>query len=165
MDGIDWMSGAEIVPIAAALALFGFMGALPANAALIARLLCGAMIGFAPLNRPAAQVFLGDVGSLPLGLLLDWLLVLLAETHFAAAFLLPLYYLADATVTLFRRLANGENVMQAHRSHTYRARRLDDYRRSLATQIAVAAGCALVGWQIYRFQRKHSYGTSEAAAP
>jgi len=33
--------------------------------------------------------------------------------------LLPLYYLADATLTLMRRLVNGEPVMQAHRSHFY----------------------------------------------
>jgi hypothetical protein len=35
------------------------------------------------------------------------------------AALLPLYYLADATVTLLRRLAKGEPVTQAHRSHFY----------------------------------------------
>ena len=36
------------------------------------------MIGFAPFNRPVAKIFLGDVGSLPIGLLLFWLLLLLA---------------------------------------------------------------------------------------
>ncbi len=49
-----------------------------------------------------------------------WLLLQLATRgHVAAALLLPLYYLADATVTLGRRLAKGENVLQAHRSHFY----------------------------------------------
>jgi hypothetical protein len=33
--------------------------------------------------------------------------------------LLPLYYLADATVTIFRRLLKGEPVWQAHRTHFY----------------------------------------------
>jgi len=52
--------------------------------------------------------------------LLGWLLVVLAGAgHFAAALLLPLYYLADATITLLRRLANGEPIWQAHRSHFY----------------------------------------------
>ena len=55
------------------------------------------MIGFAPFNRPVARLFLGDVGSLPIGLLLFWLLVLTAGNgHLAAALILPLYYLADA---------------------------------------------------------------------
>jgi UDP-N-acetylmuramyl pentapeptide phosphotransferase/UDP-N-acetylglucosamine-1-phosphate transferase len=120
MDGIDWITVAEVVPVTAALALFGFMGALPWSATLVAVALCGATIGFAPFNRPVAQVFLGDVGSLPIGLILGWLLVLLAGNgHFTAALLLPLYYLADATITLLRRLARGEQVTQAHRSHFY----------------------------------------------
>ena len=120
MDGIDWMTVAEVVPLTSGLVLFGFMGALPRDATIVALALCGAMIGFAPVNRPVARLFLGDVGSLPIGLLLGWLLVVLAGTgHFAAALLLPLYYLADATMTLLRRLANGEPVLQAHRSHFY----------------------------------------------
>lgn len=120
MDGIDWMTVAEVVPLTSGLVLFGLMGALPRDAMIVALALCGAMIGFAPVNRPVARLFLGDVGSLPIGLLLGWLLVVLAGTgHFAAALLLPLYYLADATITLLRRLANGEPIWQAHRSHFY----------------------------------------------
>lgn len=120
MDGIDWMTVAEVVPVSAGLALFGAFGALPQEATVVAFALCGAMIGFAPFNRPVARLFLGDVGSLPIGLLLGWLLMLLAARgHLAAALLLPLYYLADATVTLLTRLAAGEPVMQAHRSHFY----------------------------------------------
>ena len=78
------------------------------------------MIGFAPFNKPVARMFLGDVGSLPIGLLFGWLLIVLAgRGHLAAALLLPLYYLADATITLLRRFAAGEPIMQAHRSHFY----------------------------------------------
>jgi len=120
MDGIDWMTVAELAPLTSGLVLFGLMAALPRDATIVALALCGAVIGFAPCNRPVARLFLGDVGSLPIGLLLGWLLVVLAGTgHFAAALLLPLYYLADATITLLRRLANGEPILQAHRSHFY----------------------------------------------
>ncbi|MGC2115666.1 MAG: glycosyltransferase family 4 protein [Pseudolabrys sp.] len=120
MDGIDWMTVVEFIPATAALAFFGFMGALPWNATLVALALCGAIVGFAPFNRPVARLFLGDVGSLPIGLIVGWLLILLAGGgHFAAALLLPLYYLADATITLLRRLAKGEQVTQAHRTHFY----------------------------------------------
>lgn len=120
MDGIDWMTVAEVVPVTGGLVLLGLMGALPHDAILIATVLSGAIIGFAPINRPVARLFLGDVGSLPIGLILGWLLVLLASGgHLAAAVLLPLYYLADATITLLRRLINGEHVLRAHRSHFY----------------------------------------------
>ena len=120
MDGIDWMTVAEVVPITAGVALLGLIGAVPPSAMLVALALLGAMIGFAPFNRPVARLFLGDVGSLPIGLLLGWLLMMLASRgHLAAALLLPLYYLADATITLARRLARREAVWQAHRTHFY----------------------------------------------
>ena len=120
MDGIDWMTVVEVMPIAAALAALGALAALPPEAVVVALALGGAMLGFAYFNRPAAKLFLGDVGSLPIGLLVGWLLVLLAGAgHLAAALLLPLYYLADATLTLLRRLSSGERVWQAHRTHYY----------------------------------------------
>jgi UDP-N-acetylmuramyl pentapeptide phosphotransferase/UDP-N-acetylglucosamine-1-phosphate transferase len=125
MDGLDWMTVAEVVPVTAAIALLGLHGELPLTAAIVAAALCGAMIGFAPFNRPVAAIFLGDVGSLPIGLLLGWCLLQLAglqlagQHHLAAALLLPLYYLADATVTLLRRMARREPFWAAHRSHFY----------------------------------------------
>jgi UDP-N-acetylmuramyl pentapeptide phosphotransferase/UDP-N-acetylglucosamine-1-phosphate transferase len=120
MDGIDWMTAAEVIPLTATLALFGAAHALPGYAAFLAVALGGAVLGFGYFNRPVARVFLGDVGSLPIGLLLGWLLVLLAgDGHLAAAILLPLYYLADATVTLVRRVIRGERFWQAHRIHFY----------------------------------------------
>jgi UDP-N-acetylmuramyl pentapeptide phosphotransferase/UDP-N-acetylglucosamine-1-phosphate transferase len=120
MDGIDWMSVAELVPLTAALAFLGGAGGLPTPAPLLAAALLGGLLGFAPFNKPVAQLFLGDVGSLPLGLLVGWLLIQLAGTGaWAAALLLPLYYLADATLTLLRRLARGERIWQAHRQHFY----------------------------------------------
>ena len=120
MDGIDWMTVAEVVPVTAGLCGLFWLGASPLRDAVIAAALLGAVAGFAPFNRPVAKLFLGDVGSLPIGLLMFWLLLQLATRgHVAAALLLPLYYLADATVTLGRRFAKGENVLQAHRSHFY----------------------------------------------
>jgi len=120
MDGIDWMTVAEFVPVTGAIVLLGLAGAVEPLPALVAAALVGAMIGFAPFNRPVAQVFLGDVGSLPIGLLLGWLLVQLAAMgHLAAAFILPLYYLADATITLGSRIVRGEAFWQAHRTHFY----------------------------------------------
>jgi UDP-N-acetylmuramyl pentapeptide phosphotransferase/UDP-N-acetylglucosamine-1-phosphate transferase len=120
MDGIDWITVAEVVPITAGITLLGVIGAVPANAVLVAVALLGAILGFAPFNRPVARLFLGDVGSLPIGLMLGWVLMILAsQGHLAAAILLPLYYLADATSTLVRRLMRGEAVWQAHRTHFY----------------------------------------------
>lgn len=120
MDGLDLMTAAEIVPISGALVLLGWLGDLPVQAMIAAAALFGAMLGFVPFNRPVAKIFLGDVGSLPIGLLAGWCLLQLAwHQHVAAALLLPLYYLADATLTLFRRIARREPFWAAHRSHFY----------------------------------------------
>src|SRR6478752_5814783 len=120
MDGLDWMTVAEVVPFTGAMVVLGLLGEVSLSVTIVAAALGGAMIGFAFFNRPVAKIFLGDVGSLPIGLLLGWcLLELLSRHHVAAAFLLPLYYLADATVTLLRRLAVGEAIWTAHRSHFY----------------------------------------------
>lgn len=120
MDGLDWITVAEIVPLTATIAAIGLLGLLPPQAVVVSLALCGAMIGFGFFNRPVAKLFLGDVGSLPVGLVLGWLLVLLAGSGGrAAAVLLPLYYVADSTITLLRRLFQAERVWEAHRSHFY----------------------------------------------
>ena len=120
MDGLDLMTVAEVVPITAAMVMLGISADFPASATLVAAALCGAMLGFAPFNRPVAKIFLGDVGSLPIGLVLGWCLLQLAlHGQFAAALLLPMYYLFDATVTLLRRMARREPFWAAHRSHFY----------------------------------------------
>jgi UDP-N-acetylmuramyl pentapeptide phosphotransferase/UDP-N-acetylglucosamine-1-phosphate transferase len=120
MDGLDLMTVAEVVPVTAALLLLGWLADLSWPAVLLATALCGAMLGFVPFNKPVAKVFLGDVGSLPIGLLLGWCLLDLAwHGQPAAALLLPGYYLADATLTLFRRIVRREPFWSAHRSHFY----------------------------------------------
>lgn len=154
MDGIDWITAAEVVPVTAALAALGLAGTLPTHGVVVALALCGAMVGFAPFNRPVAKLFLGDVGSLPIGLLLSWLLILLAGNgHLAAALLLPLYYIADATITLLRRFLNGERVWEAHRTHFYQRattggfKILEIIRRILAVNIVLALlAFATVQW-------------------
>jgi UDP-N-acetylmuramyl pentapeptide phosphotransferase/UDP-N-acetylglucosamine-1-phosphate transferase len=120
MDGLDWMTVAEVIPVTAAMIVLGSVGEFPQSPAILAAALCGAMIGFAPFNRPIATIFLGDVGSLPIGLLLGWCLLQLAwHAQITAALLLPMYYLADATLTLLRRIARGEPFWAGHRSHFY----------------------------------------------
>jgi len=128
MDGLDLMTVAETVPITGTLVLLGWLGELPTASTVIAAALCGAMLGYAPFNKPVARVFLGDVGSLPIGLLLGLLLLQLAwQQHLAAALLLPLYYLTDATITLLRRMARREPFWAAHRTHFYQRATDDGY--------------------------------------
>jgi len=70
-------------------------------------------------NKHPAQIFLGDAGSLPIGLLLAFMLIVVAEAHLVSGLLLALYTLSEATITFFRRLFAGEPVLSAHKTHFY----------------------------------------------
>jgi UDP-N-acetylmuramyl pentapeptide phosphotransferase/UDP-N-acetylglucosamine-1-phosphate transferase len=120
MDGIDLISVVETIAIALGVVILAVVGAVPPAYGYVALALAGAVLGFAPWNTPPARLFLGDAGSLAIGLLLGTLLIHLAALgHVAAALILPLYYLADATITLVRRLLRGARVWEAHREHFY----------------------------------------------
>lgn len=120
MDGIDGITAVETLICAGGTAVvaltFDRVDFLFAPAMIIA----AAALGFLIWNWHPAKVFLGDVGSVPLGFLIGWLLLSLASKGaWAAAIILPSYYLADATITLLRRLLRGEKIWQAHREHFY----------------------------------------------
>jgi UDP-N-acetylmuramyl pentapeptide phosphotransferase/UDP-N-acetylglucosamine-1-phosphate transferase len=155
MDGIDGIAGTETACVGAgvalAAALAGLHGALPFYGLTAA----AAALGFLWWNWQPARIFLGDVGSVPLGFLLGWLLLdLAARGEWAAALILPLYYLTDATVTLVHRAWRGERVWRAHREHYYQraAQRGLSHgavvRAVLAANVILAALAALaaLGW-------------------
>jgi UDP-N-acetylmuramyl pentapeptide phosphotransferase/UDP-N-acetylglucosamine-1-phosphate transferase len=119
LDGLDWMTVAQVVPMTLGIAALQALDAVPPSIGLLALALLGATLGFAMFNQHPASIFLGDAGSLPIGLMLAAMLMFVAETNLAAAFLLSLYTVADATLTLCRRLLAGERISSAHRTHFY----------------------------------------------
>ena len=120
MDGIDGLSGVEGASLGLGAFLLALLGAAPAGLGPFGLALAGVSLGFLLWNWHPAKIFLGDVGSVPLGYLAGWLMLALAAAGaWQAALLLPAYYLADATLTLVRRLLRGRRVWQAHREHFY----------------------------------------------
>ena len=120
MDGIDGIAGVEASSLGLGLVLVGAVAAWPGIHVALPALLVAAMLGFLAWNWAPAKLFLGDVGSVPLGYLLGWLLLSAAANGaWAAALILPLYYLADATITLVKRALRGAKVWRAHREHFY----------------------------------------------
>lgn len=121
MDGVDGIDGSEAAAIGLGIVLVaGAGGGVDLGIAAPAAAIAAAALGFLVWNWAPARIFLGDVGSVPLGYLLGFLLFELAvRGPWQAALILPLYFLADASLTLLRRLARGERVWQAHREHFY----------------------------------------------
>ena len=121
MDGIDGISGVETACVGAGAALIAFLAPnLDLPAPVYGVTIAAAALGFLIWNWNPAKVFLGDVGSVPLGFMLGWILLDMAAAGlWASALILPLYYLADATITLGKRALRGENILRAHREHFY----------------------------------------------
>ncbi len=121
MDGIDGLAATELACIAFGTAvLSAALPALPAHVALLSGVLLAASYGFLAWNWHPARIFLGDSGSVPLGLLTGYLLWQIAAAGaFTAALLLPAYFLMDATGTLMLRAARREKLTEAHSAHAY----------------------------------------------
>lgn len=147
MDGIDGIAGIETVVIAVGYAVV-LLAAGHASEPLVAVALAvaGATAGFLVWNWHPARIIMGDVGAVPLGFLMGWLMLDLA-TRFslAAGLILPLYFAADATITLGRRVVRGERPWEAHREHFYQraAGGLGSHAR--VVERVLACGLALIG--------------------
>jgi len=147
MDGIDGLAVSEAAAICSGLLLFALVGdgADPA-AALLAAGIIGAAIGFLVWNWSPARIFLGDVGSVPLGYLSGFLLLDLASRgRWKIVLILPLYFLADATITLLRRLLAGERVWEPHRQHFYQQAVRNGLPHSAVVKRVIAANLLLIG--------------------
>jgi len=112
LDGIDGYAGSEaLFAGAAAYLLFGSETAL---------LVAAAAAGFLLLNWHKASLFMGDVGSAPLGFIFAVLMLHDAETpHFLGWMMLLSLFWFDATLTLLRRIQKGEKLSQPHKKHAY----------------------------------------------
>jgi UDP-N-acetylmuramyl pentapeptide phosphotransferase/UDP-N-acetylglucosamine-1-phosphate transferase len=120
MDGIDGITGVETVTLGVGLTFVVLLSGGDPAWVYAGVSVAAAALGFLVWNWPPARIFIGDVGSVPLGFLLAWLMLNLAgQGHWAPAIILPLYYLGDASLTLARRAARGERVWEAHREHFY----------------------------------------------
>jgi len=120
MDGIDGIAGIEAASIGIGISALVALSGMGGGIGYIALALVGAAVGFLAWNWHPARIFLGDVGSVPLGFLLGWLLLsLAAQGYWVTALILSAYFLVDATATLVKRLMRGEKIWQAHRQHFY----------------------------------------------
>ena len=121
MDGSDGLAGGMSVAGFGALAIAATLAGDQGTAATAAAV-AGASLAFLAFNFPPARVFMGDVGSIPLGFLAAALGVA-GWRNDAWPLWFPLLvfapFIGDATVTLLRRVLRRERVWHAHREHYY----------------------------------------------
>ncbi len=120
MDGTDGIAASESLFVS--LALAGYVFYLDRGLLAVTLSLAAASLGFLQWNWPKARVFMGDVGSGFLGLLLG-ILILMAARQAAVLLYCGLIlfgiFTVDATYTLLYRFFSGQKWFEAHCSHTY----------------------------------------------
>ena len=121
MDGIDGIATLTAIVSAAVFTVAGLVHADPLLASLGGAIV-GAALGFLPWNFPAARIFMGDAGSLPLGMALATCAVMAnasGSLAFPASVLLLGPFLFDVAFTLVRRATGGRKIGAPHKEHLY----------------------------------------------
>ena len=146
MDGIDGITGVETACVGLGAAAVAAIAGLGESLPLAGVTLAAAALGFLVWNWHPAKIFLGDVGSVPLGFLLGWLLLELAAAgQPLPALILPAYYLLDASVTLGRRIVRGDKFWRAHREHFYQRAVARGLSHASVSAHILAVGVMLAG--------------------
>ncbi len=154
MDGIDGLLAQQVMFVGLGLALLAHAAGQPALAG-AAACLAAAALGFWYYNRPRARIFMGDVGSGTMGLLLFALIAMLwrVDWHLLwPALILGSSFVADASLTLLGRMVNGRRWYTAHREHLYQWLVRSGFTHAtggacyLAWNLLVAAPLAALAW-------------------
>jgi len=144
MDGLDGLAGGTGLVAAVLLAACAPAGSQAQTGALA---LAAGLAGFLPFNLPRARIFLGDVGSQPVGFLLVALGIAAGQEGETAhmTWLMPMLLsgiLLDVSVTLARRAAAGARLTQPHREHLYQLA----HRTGFSSVAVAATQWGFSGW-------------------
>lgn len=121
MDGIDGIASIQAITSSLGGALCWWLAtSTPLWYVPVVFAVCVA--GFLVLNYPPAKIFMGDVGSGFIGMMLGIFSLWTAQQAtqvFWCWFILIGCFMVDATTTLVRRVRRGDKFHEAHRSHAY----------------------------------------------
>ncbi len=122
IDGADGMATTAGMIICCGLAALGWhAGAGPV--AVVAISMAGALLGFLAYNRPPASIFLGDAGSMLIGLvvgvLATWSSVKESTVLAAAPVAVLAIPLFDSLIAILRRSLTGRSIYATDRAHLH----------------------------------------------
>lgn len=121
MDGINGIAAITGLVGFGLLATFSYQNGRANSVIFLSLCMAFSCLGFLPFNMPRAKVFMGDVGSTLLGAAFACSAILVSKNIpdfiCIVSFLFPFY--SDEIITMYLRLKNRENLLQAHRKHFY----------------------------------------------
>lgn len=154
MDGVNGIAGSQAVLGFGGLALLVGMetGQWKAPIVQLSLVITGAVAGFLPHNFPKARMFMGDVGSIPLGFL-SAVMVVWAGNEFGWWLLVPLTLLhanffLDTGITLGRRIFGSEKWYHAHRDHFYQRLQRSGKSHTFVTLTEIILQCLVFGLMV-----------------
>ena len=123
IDGMDGLLGSVAVIISVAMGIMAVLGGHWTTAC-VAMTFAGALVGFLRYNLPPATIFLGDAGSMVIGLVIG---VLGIQSSLKApatiALIAPLAALAipifDTSAAIIRRKLTGQSIYATDRGHMH----------------------------------------------
>ena len=141
MDGIDGIASIEAITVCLGASILYWLTSTAESDWLLPLLLTAAVIGFLYWNFPRAKIFMGDIGSGFLGVVIGILSIHSASIDpnlFWGWLILLGVFIVDSTVTLVRRAVDGKTIYHAHRSHAYQKASLK-YKSHVIVSLSVAA--------------------------
>lgn len=124
VDGLNGLSaGVSAIFFATVLTLYFFGGIATPFSLLIASTMLGATLGYLPWNFPTAKVFMGDAGSMLLGLMIAVLPLLGFKQITLVSLFLPMMMLVvpvfEIFSTIIRRMINNQSIGEADNDHVH----------------------------------------------
>ena len=168
MDGIDGIAASETIFIALAGAYFSWIRGVE-NISFISLILAASTMGFLILNWHPAKIFMGDVGSGFLGLILGIIAYasIIEGVSIWIWLILWTIFLVDSGLTLFRRIINGDKWYEAHCSHAYQhaAKKWGHKNVTLLSILINVIWLFPLAYLVYLYPNKGIYITFLAYAP
>jgi len=142
MDGTDGIAATETIFVCLAGAMLNYHALSGINHSSAAVILAVSTFGFLLYNWSPAKIFMGDVGSGYLGIVIGGLSLMAAKQQHELLWvwiILLAVFVSDATITLIRRLLRKQKPHVAHRSHAYQhlAIRFNSHAKVLLIVLAI----------------------------
>ena len=121
MDGMDGLTSVQISFLSILTNCLAILGFVEENFIYFSLILLTVSFAFYSVNKPPSKIFLGDVGSVPLGFLAGYIFIynMIMYNLIFPFLIVTLYYLLDSVTTIILRFLKNENIFQAHSSHFY----------------------------------------------
>ena len=121
MDGMDGITSVQISFLSILTNCLAILGFAEENFVYFSLILLVISFAFYSINKPPSKIFLGDVGSIPLGFLAGFILIynMIMNNLIFPFLIVMLYYLLDSITTIILRFLKKENIFQAHSNHFY----------------------------------------------